>query len=646
MKNVKPPAQFENASSITLIDQTSLDPIRSGLSIPREVMEIPLNWQYIEVSSLDSGDNQKPELELLSSFFSSQPYQLPVWLLDALRDCIIIADQDGVIQCINRSAQVLTGWEHNPTEPVSIQQILHKDLFTQDSCQQYSLPEIGSEFENKYSTTSLQIGAQKILSIEYSAFILYQGTGTLLGFGLVFRTALESDSLLDRSLDTSLHDPLTGLFNRSHFDFLLNKTLVECKDTDQLHTLCYIDIDWFKIVNETCGISAGDMLISQLSQLLSKRVRNSDVLSRLGADQFAIILYGYKLEKALQVIDTIRQEIKNLKFTWDNKTIACTVSVGVVMLDSLSCDSSQVIGTASMACNIAKSNGRDRVYVSCDSDNRLDVQRHEYNLTFNIFNALENNDFVLFQQPIADLRSVEVDSQNPKIHSCEILLRLSHQGSLISPVKFIPLAEKYGLMHLLDRQVIRMCFAAISQSLDSPSTSSYEFCQPELVSINLSGSSLNDDSFYDFILEQFSLFNVLPKSICFEITESAAIKNLYSTKLLITRLRDLGCSFALDDFGIGMSSFEYLRNLPVNYLKIDGSFVKEINVNHVQCEIVESINRVAHVMGIKTIAEYVENVDILSKLSAIGVDYVQGYYIAKPMMLNKDYLRFALGRCD
>jgi diguanylate cyclase (GGDEF)-like protein len=646
MKNAKPSEQFESESSITLVDHTSPNPSRFSLAIQKELMEIPFDWQYIEVSSLNSRYKQNPELELLSSFFTSQPYQLPVWLLDALRDCIIIADQHGNVQCINQSARILTGWEHTPAKPVSIQQIFHKGLFSQDSCQQYSLPETDLELKNKCSIANLQIGDRQILPIEYNAFILHQECGTLLGFVLVFRAALENDHLLDRSPDTSTRDLLTGLINRSHFDFLLNKTLVECKDTDQLHTLCYIDIDWFKIVNETCGISAGDMLISQVSQLLSRRVRNSDVLSHLGADQFAIILYGCKLEKALQVIDTIRQEIKNLKFVWDDKTISCTVSVGVVMLDSASGNSSQVLGTASMACNIAKSNGRDGVYISCDADKRLDIQRHEYNLTFNIFNALENNDFVLFQQPIADLQSVEFDSHNPKIHSCEILLRLSHQGSLISPVMFIPLAEKYGLMHLLDRQVIRMCFASISESRNYPAISSHEFHQPELVSINISGSSLNDDLFYDFLLEQFSLFNVLPESICFEITESAAIKNLYSTKLLITRLRDLGCSFALDDFGIGMSSFEYLRNLPVNYLKIDGSFVKEINVNHVQCEIVESINRVAHVMGIKTIAEYVENVDILSKLSAIGVDYVQGYYIAKPMMLNKDYLRFALGRCD
>lgn len=630
MKNAKVSGQFESECGITPSDRTPPNSDRFISLIPAELMEIPLDWQYIEILPPRSGSNQNLEVEQLASFFTSQFYQLPVSLLNSFSDSILIADQHGIIQFVNQPAQLLTGWERARVGSISIQQIFHKELFSKDSCQQYTLPQADSGTRCKYSFANLWISDREVLPIEYNAFILHQECDTLLGFIIVFRSAIKNDNPPDRSSDISVRDPLTGLINRSHFDSLLNKTLVECKADNQQHVLCYIDIDWFKIVNETCGISAGDMLICQVSQLLSRRVRNSDVLSHLGADQFAIILYGCKLEKALEVIDAIRQEIKNLKFVWDDKTISCTVSVGVVSLDALSISSSHMLGTASMACNIAKSNGRDRVYVSCTSDNRLDIQRHEYNFTFNIFNAIENNNFVLFHQPIASLSSIEAKDTSPEIHSYEVLLRLSHEGGLVSPLQFIPLAEKYGLMHLLDRQVIRICFSAMSRSCSSSNAFRSNLDRLEIVAINISGSSLNDDFFYDFVLEQFSHHNVSPESVCFEITESAAIRNLYNTKQLVTRLRDLGCSFALDDFGIGMSSFEYLRTLPVNYLKIDGSFVKEIHHNHVQYEIVEAINRVAHVMGIKTIAEYVENREILSSLSAIGVDYVQGYFIGKP----------------
>lgn len=635
MKNAKVPDQFESECGITPIDRTPLNSNSFSPSIPEEVMEILLDWQYIEINPLNNSSNQSLEIEQLASFFSSQSYQFPASLLNSFSDSIIIADQHGSVQFINRSAQLLTGWEQDCIKSLSVQQIFYGELFSKDSCQQYILPQNDSELGYKRSVANLQVSDQTVLPIEYNAFILHQECDTLIGFIIVFRSALKNDNFLDRSADTSIHDPLTGLINRSHFDFLLNKALIDCKTANQQHVLCYIDIDWFKIVNETCGSKAGDMIIRQVSKLLAKRVRSSDVLSRLSADQFVLILYGCKLEKALEVVDSIRQEVKGFKFAWNDKYVSCTISVGVVELDEKSNNSSHVLGTASMACNIAKSNGRDRVYVSSASDGRLDIQRNEYSFTFNIYNALENNDFVLFHQPIAFLSSIEVDNLNPEIHSYEILLRLSHQDSLISPIHFIPLAEKYGLMHLLDRQVIRLCFSSISESYNSPNAFCSKLYKPELISINISGSSLNDDLFYDFLLEQFSLFNVSPESICFEITESAAIKNLYNTKLLITRLRDLGCSFALDDFGIGMSSFEYLRNLPVNYLKIDGSFVKEIHLNQVQCEIVEAINRVAHVMGIKTIAEYVESHEIVSKLSSIGVDYVQGYYIGKPVPFDK-----------
>jgi diguanylate cyclase (GGDEF)-like protein/PAS domain S-box-containing protein len=425
------------------------------------------------------------------------------------------------------------------------------------------------------------------------------------------------------------HDVLTGLVNRREFERQLEHALEEVKTKGCHHSLCYLDLDQFKIVNDTCGHGVGDDLLRQVTDLLRSQIRSSDVLARLGGDEFGLLLYHCPLESAEKTANALCQRLRAFRFSWQDKIFNVGASIGLVALDTPGQTLSTVMSAADAACYVAKNNGRNRVHVYQTNDLELTQQHGEMQWVGRITQALEENRFCLYYQSIVPVALGQGESEH-----YEVLLRLlDEQGSLVAPMAFIPAAERYNLMHLIDRWVIRTLFA----SQGSYYREAWHRSQTQdfrcLYTINLSGASINDNQFVAFLHEQFALHQVPPQVICFEITETVAITNLNRAMQLMQEFKRLGCCFALDDFGSGMSSFSYLKSLPVDYLKIDGDFIRNTLSDPTHLAMAEAINQIGHLMKIQTIAEFVENDETLQHLRTIGVDYAQGYGIAKPRPL-------------
>ncbi|MCK5789352.1 MAG: EAL domain-containing protein [Ketobacter sp.] len=421
----------------------------------------------------------------------------------------------------------------------------------------------------------------------------------------------------------SRHDPLTGLVNRREFESRLHQALEEVHHQGEHHTLLLLDLDQFKLVNDTCGHMAGDELLRQVTLLLRQLTRGGDVLARLGGDEFAILLTNCSEHSAVAVAEKIRTQIQNLRFEWDDRLFNPAGSVGLVHLMQHMDSVKEVINLADAACHTAKNSGRNRVHVYDPEDKRLASHQTQLEWAARISESIENDYFTLYVQPIQALSG---DLFSGK--SYEVLLRLRYQGELVFPGTFLPAAERYNLMPQVDRWVVRNLFHWLSQNAEKQLGIAD-------VSVNLSGLTLGDNEFPGFLREQFKRYGIAPEKICFEITETIAVTNLSSTLKFIEEFRDLGCSFSLDDFGSGFSSYGYLKTLPVDYLKIDGAFVKDMVESEIDRAMVESINRIGHVMGKKTIAEFVENDSIAELLRRIGVDYAQGYGISKPFPIDE-----------
>lgn len=414
------------------------------------------------------------------------------------------------------------------------------------------------------------------------------------------------------------HDSLTNLINRRELERRLQSYISDAKENNKTHSLCYMDLDKFKVVNDTCGHVAGDELLKQISETINTKVRDTDTFARLGGDEFALLLQGCSLEKASAIAESIRLSIEQYRFHWDNKTFKIGVSIGIVSIDNTSGTIKNIQTAADTACYIAKEQGRNRVHIYQVGSDEITSHANE-NVWLNKINtALDKNDFVLYFQKIASV------TDNHDVHY-EVLVRMKdNKGNTIPPGLFIPSAERFNIMSSIDSWVIKNTLPI----LQNKKYNEVKF------SINLSAQSLCDMHFMQDCIDKIKSNHISPQRICFEITETAMIANLKSAIQSVTILRDLGCTIALDDFGSGLSSFAYLKNLPVDYLKIDGSLIKDLNNDSINVTMVNSINHIGHSMGLKTIAEYVENDAVLNILRDMGVDYVQGYGIAKPVPLE------------
>jgi diguanylate cyclase (GGDEF)-like protein len=427
------------------------------------------------------------------------------------------------------------------------------------------------------------------------------------------------------------HDALTGLANRRQFQETLEELRASQAGRSAQHVLLYLDLDRFKIVNDTCGHDAGDQLLAQIAQYISNEVRSIDLVARLGGDEFGIILKNCTLERAIAIGEKILRTVEMFRFIWQDKQFTIGVSIGVVEYLPHRDDPTLIMKAADAACYNAKNQGRNQVYVVQDTHRHLASQTAEMNWLTIINKALEEDHFQLYQQKIT-----AIDPNATYHRHYEILLRLkTADGIILSPGAFLPVAERYQLMAKIDRWVISHFFAEYNEFLRSLwCKGSNQPIIDSFYSLNLSSESLNDPQFIPFLEKQFAQYQVPPELICFEITETMAIANLHRARQIIQSIRSLGCRFALDDFGSGMSSFGYLKTLPVDFLKIDGQFIRDICQNQMNQIIVQALRQVAQAANIKSIAEFVENEACVRKLREIGVDYAQGYGIEKPKPLR------------
>ncbi len=544
--------------------------------------------------------------------------------LSSISDGVIIVDAKGCIELLNLVAEQLTGWKHVDAKKQPLEEVLRLSHDQKLSGKGRRKSDIHTSYMNDVDVELTLIGAGDArFPIELSVANIDGAENKSEGSVIVFRDISQSRKMAAQLLWNATHDLLTGLENRLQFERRLEHMLDNAARHGKQHALLYLDLDQFKIVNDTCGHIAGDELLRRLTNMLKLKVRESDTLARLGGDEFGILLEGCPLDAALSMANDLRNLVNEFRFSWEGKIFSVGLSIGLVVIDENSVDVSSLLSTADAACYSAKDAGRNRVHVYDTRDSEAAKRRDEMKWLPRIHRALEGNMFELFGQKI---ESIDPNSDAPP--HVELLLRMHEEGGAVfGPGAFIPAAERYNLMSTIDRWVVENGLKYLA------SNPIEDGCSDFMLNINLSGASLAEPGFLEFMLDLINRLGVSTDRLCFEVTETAAIANLDDAIDFITSLKSMGCSFALDDFGSGLSSFAYLKHLPVDYLKIDGGFVKDMLDDPIDRAMVEAINRVGHVMGIKTVAEFVENADILEALRETGVDFVQGYHIDKPHSL-------------
>ncbi|PLU94890.1 PAS domain S-box protein [Pseudomonas plecoglossicida] len=550
--------------------------------------------------------------------------------LQAIGDAVITTDVEGSIGYMNPAAEQLTHWQAGQAQGLPLSALF--------SLVDEQAEEDGRSLVEQVLSGSLKGGAEHARLIQRldgsTVSVNLVGSpivndGQVSGIVLVLHDMTQERQYIANLSWQATHDALTGLANRREFEYRLEQALNDLARQAGRHSLMFLDLDQFKLVNDTCGHAAGDELLRHICAVLQSGLREGDTLARLGGDEFGVLLENCPPDQAERIAEQLRQLVQSLHFVWKGRPFVTTVSVGLVHMAQSPGTLETSLRAADMACYMAKEKGRNRVQVYHADDSELSMRFGEMAWIQRLHVALEENRFCLYAQEIAPLKTFEGPGH------IEILLRLHDEsGRTILPSSFIPAAERYGLMTALDRWVVRNVFLVIRQCLDEGREGPLSIC-----AINLSGSSIGDDKFLEYLQRLFVEYAIPPRMICFEITETSAIANLGSAIRFTNELKGLGCRFSLDDFCAGMSSFAYLKHLPVDYLKIDGSFVKDMLDDPVNRAMVEVINHIGHVMGKRTIAEFVETPLIEQALQEIGVDYAQGYLIERPQVFTCDSLQ-------
>jgi diguanylate cyclase (GGDEF)-like protein/PAS domain S-box-containing protein len=467
----------------------------------------------------------------------------------------------------------------------------------------------------------------KEYSIRDSSAPIFAADGAPRGAVVVFKDVTRLRGVEREMIYLASHDALTGLINRRELEVRLKRALRNARVDGRQHVFLYLDLDEFKVVNDTCGHPAGDDMLQQITALLRSRVRRSDTLARLGGDEFGVLLEDCPLDQARQIAEEIRRTMREFRFRFKDQLFDVGVSIGFVPIDRNSGDLAHVMSAADAACYMAKEGGKNRVHEYEMDDTTVAERYGEMQWIHRIHGALEDRRFRLFYQFIQPLN----DGPLGRELLCEVFLRmLDPDGNVIAPAAFMPAAERYRLIESLDRWVVKTAFRALAEAQRR------EVSRPVLFALNISGQALGEEDFLAFVVGQLEETGVDARRICFELTETAAISKLDAAIHFMTVLKERGCRFILDDFGSGLSSFSYLRDLPVDYLKIDGEFVQNMLEDRVKRAMVESINQIGHVLGLQTIAEWVENRQTLEVLKELGVDYAQGYWLCRPQPLVHD----------
>ncbi|MFV8834072.1 EAL domain-containing protein [Aquisalimonas sp.] len=542
--------------------------------------------------------------------------------LASIVDAVITTDGDGIVDYLNPAAESVIGWQHGGAAGRHVGSIMQ----TTDERTGRMLPDPVTELLHGNSGEDISTGVRLLhldsgdtIVIESSAAAIRNQAGRAVGAVLVFRDVSEARKLEHELTHQATHDSLTDLVNRREFERRLQLALESARTNQATHTLLYLDLDQFKVVNDTFGHVAGDELLRQLSKVLQRPLRARDTLARLGGDEFGVLLEGCDSEPGQRIAERLRESVAGFDFHWDGRHLGVGVSIGVVSFDGRTMSLADLLAYADAGCYIAKDRGRNAVHVYHPGDADIARRHGEMQWLLHIQQALQEERLCLFAQNIVGLKPDTRD------HSIELLVRMvDRRGQVVPPEHFIPAAERYDLMPAMDRWVFRTALSRLAELREQDPDIALTCC------INVSGGSLGDESFRGFVQQEIEAFGVPWWMICFEITETAAIENLGEVTRFIREQRERGCRFALDDFGSGMSSFAYLKQLPVDFLKIDGSLVRDMATESVDHAMVEAIISIARATGIRTIAEFVEDDATRACLQRIGVDYVQGFGVHEP----------------
>jgi len=545
--------------------------------------------------------------------------------LASIANGVITTDEAGVIQYMNPVAASLTGWtaEEARGQPVGwVYQL-------KDEASGAKLPNPVREVLRRaqvmprHDHAVLRQRGGGSVPVHDTAAPIRSRDGILIGAVLVFHDVTVTLNLARELTHQAAHDALTGLPNRREFERRLQELLAQVPVPGVQHALCFLDLDQFKVVNDTCGHVAGDELLRQVTRLARGLLRAGDTLARLGGDEFGLILQACPLPRAVEVAEKLREAVADFRFGWEGKSFVIGVSVGIVPLDGVLHELGALLAAADAACYAAKEAGRNRVHVYQPDDGQVLAQCGQMQWVARLQAALDEDRLRLYVQPVVALQPDSVELPHH-----EVLVRLEEDGQIILPGAFLPAAERYGLMPRIDQWVVNNTLAWLGDRLRRQGRIDGVYA------INLSGASLSDERFRLSLRSTLEQLRLPAGVLCFEITETAAVANLSKVVCFIEEVKALGCLFALDDFGSGLSSFAYLKNLPVDFLKIDGALVKDIADDPIDLAMVQAIHGLGHVMGLKTIAEYVSSAAIMDKLKEIGVDFGQGWHLGRPQPLD------------
>ncbi len=544
--------------------------------------------------------------------------------LHSIGDAVITTDAKGIVEYINPVAEAMTDWPLTEACGRSLDTIFR--IIDEQSGE--DIQNLAARCLREGRTIGLTENATLISrswqkhAIRASAAPIRDWEGVAFGVVVAFSDISETRQLAELLAHQATHDALTDLVNRREFERRVAHALVGARRFGTQHALCYLDLDQFKLVNDTAGHVAGDTLLRQIANLLMQKIRSRDTLARLGGDEFGLLLDNCPLDNAFDIAKSLVGTVRDYRFLWKERTFQIGVSIGVAPISVDSEDTGQLLSQADVACYTAKDQGRNRVHVYQLKDSEPARRHTEILRAAELRDALEKDRLRIYCQPIVPLAL-----EHRTATHYELLLRLQDtEGKIVLPGSFIPPAERYGLIGAIDRWVVRTAFNQLGNGSGAlPST---------LITINLSGHSLSSAEFLEFVMHQFDDTNVAAEKICFEVTETAVIHNFNQAMRFITNMKERGCYFALDDFGSGVSSFSYLKRLPVDYLKIDGSFVQNILTDSADLAIVAAITQVGRTMGTKTIAECAETDAIVNQLEQLGVDYAQGYALGYPLPIE------------
>ena len=541
--------------------------------------------------------------------------------LASIGDGVITTNVVGEIDYMNQTAEKLCGIRLESAIGKGLAEICH--LVNEKTKNPIDDPVIRALLKKGplYLSHNLELhnhDNKTVYSVEVVVSPIFNNDNIIMGSVLVLHDTTELRGMALQLSYQATHDSLTNLINRREFETRLKRVLKQVESDDTEHVLFYMDLDQFKIINDTCGHLAGDKMLREVTKIFSNCMRESDTLARLGGDEFGVLLEHCHLEQAQQVAVKIHNQLQLFKFGWDNNIFEVGVSIGIVPINNQVSNITELLSAADSACYVAKEKGHNALHIYVPGDKALTQHHGQMKWYQRIKHAFDEDKFEIYMQEI------KPTSKQENSHA-EILLRMrGDDGELISPIKFLPTAERYYMAIDIDRWVIQKVFSIINQP-----NSRLALLEGDCA-INLSGQSLGQEKFLDYVLDLFEKYKIDGRLICFEITETAVISNISQARIFMTEMRAKGCRFSLDDFGSGLSSFSYLKDLDVNYLKIDGSFVKNILDDEDDHNMVRMINDLGHSLGLKTIAEFVESQELKNVLESMGVDYIQGYAIDVP----------------